>query len=100
LVLAAQICAAVQREAEEFLGIRARAAPATVNGRFAFHKANPLAERQVTALERVWEDPAGCNPSARIPANKAILLFEKGSITFVHVSGEADTGHAWFISLP
>jgi hypothetical protein len=58
----------------------------------------PLAEHQVTALYRAWEDPAGCNPSARIPANKAMPCAQARGITFVHVSGEADTGHALFIS--
>jgi hypothetical protein len=61
------------------------------------HETNPLAERQVTVLHRAWEDPAGCNPSARIPANKAMRLSSGKRVTFVHVSGEADTGHALFI---
>jgi iron complex outermembrane recepter protein len=94
-----QFCAAVQREAEGRACARARAAPATVNGRLVFHETNPLAEILVTALDRVWEDPAGRNPSARIPANKAMRLSSDERVTFVHVSGEADTGHALFLFL-
>jgi hypothetical protein len=44
LVLAAQFWVAVQREAEESARIRARAAPATVNGRLASKEARPLAK--------------------------------------------------------
>ncbi len=54
LVLAAQLCAAVQREAEEFARIQARAAPATVNGRFASN-CKPACLAVATEHVSVWE---------------------------------------------
>lgn len=75
LVLAVQLCAAVQREAEEITRFRARAAPATVGGRFevftCLKAANPLANHSH------WMDTSGkvlqvAIHQARIPANKAM----------------------------
>ncbi len=48
LVLAVQFCAAVQREAEEIARFQARAAPATVYGRFELLIQTRLLKREAT----------------------------------------------------
>jgi hypothetical protein len=94
LVLAAQLCAAVQREAEEVDRFRARAAPATVGGRFETFGIQARLQANSHWMETSGKAMQVAIHLARIPANKAMLRFNECGITLVHVSGEADTGHA------
>jgi hypothetical protein len=65
LVLAAQFCAAVQREAEELIRqsveIQARAAPATVGGRFDIEHIKPACKSQATGWKHLGR-PCRLNP--------------------------------------
>jgi iron complex outermembrane recepter protein len=60
---------------------------------------NPLANE--TPLDRnIWEGLAGRNPPSPDTGQQGDALVREGErVTFVHVSGEADTGHALFLSL-
>jgi hypothetical protein len=94
LVLAVQLCAAVQREAEGVHQLQARAAPATVNGRFAqAHASNPLDDQQPLNALRIWEGSVRLQSISPDTGQQGdALVREAERVTFVHVSGEAGTG--------